>query len=79
MVEVVGSKYVEGIGKKSGKPYQAYIVHYVADGDDEGFMGKITGDAFIDKSLLNGHIPMPGDQMELSYNKNGFLTKVTFA
>lgn len=78
MVEVVGSKYVEGTSKQSGKPYKAYIVHYVEDGEDQGFMGQITGDAFIAKDMLGGRAPMPGDMLELSYNKNGFLTKVAF-
>lgn len=78
MVEVVGCKYVEGTSKTSGKPYKAYIVHYVEDGEEQGFTGMMTGDAFIAKDLCNRHIPSPGDKMELSYNKNGFLTKVEF-
>lgn len=79
MVEVVGAKYVEGKSKTSGKDYKAYIVHYVEDGAPQGFNGCITGDAFIAKELLNGRVPVPGDKMVLSYNKNGFLTVVAFA
>ena len=78
MVEVIGSKYVEGTSKKSGKPYTAYIVYYTQDGADQGVNGKICGDAFVDKRLLNGQIPMPGDQIDLLYDKNGFLNKVIF-
>ena len=77
MVEVVRSKLVEGTSKKSGKPYKAYVVYYTED--DDSVFGVITGDAFIDVSLLNGRVPMPGDKMELNYNKNGFLSKVAFA
>lgn len=76
MVEIVGSKFVEGVGKKSGKPYKAYVVYYTEE--DESVMGLITGDAFIDTSLLNGRVPMPGDKLELVYNKSGFLSRVNF-
>ena len=47
MVEVVGSKYMEGVSKKSGKPYKAYLVYYTQDGACDGVDGMITGDAFI--------------------------------
>ena len=78
MVEVCGVKYVEGTGKKSGKPYQAYIVHYTQEGSSQGFQGFITGDAFIDGSLLDGKVPHVGDKINLFYNRNGFLQAVEF-
>lgn len=76
MVEVCGVKYVEGTSKTSGKPYQAYIVHYTEEGASHGFQGFVTGDAFIATSLLNGYIPKVGDRLTLLYNKSGFLQSV---
>lgn len=78
MVEVIGSKYIEGISKKTGKPYSAYIVYYTQDGSHQGVNGKICGDAFVDKRLLDGQAPLPGDQIDLLYDKDGFLNKVLF-
>lgn len=78
MVEVCGVKYVEGTGKKSGKPYKAYIVHFTEDGKRQGFKGYITGDAFIDVSLLDGQTIEVGDKLRLFYDKSGFLQAVEF-
>lgn len=78
MVEVCGVKYKEGVGKQSGKPYKAFIVHFTEDGRSQGFDGYVTGDAFIDISLLNGRVIKVGDRLELLYNKDGFLKSVNF-
>lgn len=78
MVEVCGVKYVEGTSKKSGKSYAAYIVHYTQEGASQGFQGYITGDAFIEVSLLGGKTPHVGDKMNLFYTRNGFLQAVEF-
>ena len=78
MVEICGVKYMEGTSKKSGKPYQAYSVHYTEDGKPYGYQGYTTGDAFITLEILEGRIPQVGDRMNLFYNKNGFLQSVEF-
>lgn len=78
MVEVCGVKYSEGIGKKSGKPYKAFIIHFTEDGKAQGFDGFVTGDAFIDVSLLDGKVIKVGDKLNLFYNKDGFLKEVDF-
>ena len=78
MVEICGVKFMEGTSKKSGKPYKAYLIHYTEDGAGQGFDGFVTGDAFIDVSLLNGRKPSVGDRVELFYNKQGFLLHVQF-
>lgn len=78
MVEVVGTKYIEGVGKKSGKPYKAYIVHYVEPGEAQGFSGVVTGNVFINVDHLDGHNIFPGDKLELFYNQSGYLQKVVF-
>lgn len=78
MVEVCGVKYVEGTGKKSGKPYRAYMVCYTEDGRQQGYDGYITGDAFVSVDLLDGRDIKVGDKLNLFYNKNGFLQSVEF-
>lgn len=77
MVEICGVKFMEGVGKKSGKPYQAYSIHYTEDGENYGYDGFVTGDAFIYLDMLTRK-PKVGDKMELFYNKHGFLQRVEF-
>ncbi len=78
MVEVCGVKYMEGVGKQSGKPYKAYVVYYTEDGAAQGVDGFVAGDAFVNASLLKGRPVVVGDKLKFSYNKNGFLTSVEF-
>ncbi len=78
MVEVCGVKYKEGIGKKSGKPYKAYMICYTEDGKRQGYDGYVTGDAFVSTDLLSGRSIMVGDKLNLIYDKSGFLQEVEF-
>lgn len=78
MVEICGVKYLEGISKKSGKPYTAYSVHFTESGENSGYEGFITGNAFIPLQVLNGRKPAVGDKVDILYDKNGFLQRVEF-
>lgn len=79
MKEVCGVKFVSGSSKKTGKPYEAYLIHYTEEGASQGFQGFVTGDAFIATSLLDGYVPKVKDKVELFYNKSGFLEGVKFS
>ena len=76
MVEVVGTKRMEGTSKKSGKPYSGYMVWYLEQQD--GVTGQAADSAFISDTMLGGIIPNVGQLLELRYNKNGYLTEVKF-
>lgn len=78
MVEVCGVKYKEGTGKKSGKPYKAYMICYTEDGERLGYDGYVTGDAFVSTDLLSGRSIKVGDKLNLFYDKSGFLQAVEF-
>lgn len=78
MVEICGTKYVEGKSKRTGKFFQAYVVYFTEDGAPHGVNGFVTGDAFIALDLLQGVVPRVGDKVELLYNKYGFLSSVRF-
>lgn len=78
MVEICGVKFVEGVSQKSGKPYKAYVIHYTEAGASFGYDGFITGDEFVDVSLLKGRKPSVGDRLEITYNKKGYLKSVEF-
>lgn len=78
MVEVCGVKYMKGTSK-SGKPYEAYSIHYTEDGASQGYDGYVTGDAFISIELLGGMPIRVGDKVEISYRKNSsFVSSVKF-
>lgn len=78
MVEICGVQYKKGVGKKSGKPYEGYTIYFTEDGKPWGVEGYTTGDAFISLEVLQGQIPRVGDRVELFYNKNGFLQRISF-
>lgn len=75
MVEVCGMGYMEGTSKKSGKPYQGYMVHYTERVDRPGFSGFEADHCFIPSSALSQPLKI-GDKLELHYDRRGFLQKV---
>lgn len=77
-VKVCGVKYMEGTGKKSGKPYKAYSVHYTMDGSSQGYAGYVTGEAFVAVDLVPGRAPVVGDRIDLGFDQRGFLQSVEF-
>lgn len=77
-VEICGVKYMEGTGRKSGKPYKAYSIHYTMDGKAQGYAGFVTGEAFVSVELLGGRIPVVGDRVRLGYDQRGFLQTIDF-
>lgn len=74
-IEVVGVKNISGTSKKSGKPFDSYIVHYTRDGSGQGVTGRIADSMFIDKSLCAGRVPAVGDFLDVSRD-NGFVEDV---
>lgn len=78
MVEVCGVKYMEGVGKKSGKPYKGFQIYYTKPGERQGVTGFIAGDAFISCELLGGRVITVGDKLQLVRTENGYLEDVIF-
>lgn len=79
MVEVCGVKFMKGIGKNTGKPYEAFSIHFTEDGRSQGYDGYVTGDAFVTVDLLDGRNIHVGDKLEISYRKNSsYVSSVKF-
>lgn len=74
--EVVGYRRATGTSKKSGKPYSGYFVHLQYA--DPQITGKATENTFISDEVIVGRSLALGDQLELLYNKSGYLVQVDF-
>ena len=72
---VMFANRVDGVSKKTNKPYSAVVTHVVfVDGDN-----KEVESVWIDPSLIpNGQFPGYGDVLNLTYDRRGFLSKVEF-
>lgn len=76
IVNVVGVKKVEGTSKKTGKPFDAYIIAYNREAKILGYNGMSAGEIFCDVSLLAGHVPIPGDTLMVDRNSSGFVESI---
>ncbi len=71
---VMGSVYKEGVSKKNGKPYKAFITHVVYE--DNG--GKKVKEAFINPEFVGGVAPLEGDVMDLDFGFGGSLNSAKY-
>ena len=72
---VMSANRVDGVSKKTNKPYSAVVTHVVfIDGDK-----KEVEAVWIEPSLFpNGEFPRYGDVLEITYDRRGFISNVRF-
>lgn len=77
-VNVVGIEEKKGVGKKSGKEFDAYILYI--EHLKNGVTGLCATDAFVDKPLLSELVKSVGDfkqlvgkNLDLDYDGRGYL------
>lgn len=68
---VMSSRVAKGTSKKTGKDFNAVIVHVVFEGEE-----RECEAVWIDPELLKGYVPEYGDVIEINYNRQGFVTSV---
>lgn len=81
---IVGIRAVEGTSKKTGKPFDSYIVHTTVENSNEVDAGIAVKDIFIDKGLLKDAVrdlgsykQLVGLDMDIDRNEYGFVSSVT--
>lgn len=83
MAKLVGYRHVQGTSKKTGKPFDAYVVSYVGQDTDKGAVGFRADQQFVDRGMfeaaLNGRAAekVLNAECEFIYNKTGFLDRFT--
>ena len=72
---VMSANRVDGVSKKTNKPYSAVVTHVVfVDGEN-----KEVEAVWIDPSMLpNGEFPHYGQVISLTYDRRGYLSKVEY-
>ena len=78
MGKIVGFRHMSGTSKK-GKPYSAYMIYFT-----EAFpprfenvaQGVTCDSAFVADSLLGGQVVSLGADIDLSYDKDGYIREV---
>ena len=71
-VTVVGSMYKEGVSKKTNKPYAAFFTSVTYQ--QPGYAGVKAEEFFLTKQVLEGVVPQPGEQYDLEFDRNGFVS-----
>ena len=73
-VEVVGKRYVKGVGK-SGRPYEGFLTSIAYDGG-RGYEGLKCEERFFSTDILQGVVPEVGDILDISVNFGGYIESV---
>lgn len=68
---VMSSRVAKGTSKRTGKDFNAIIIHVVFCGEE-----KECEAVWIDPELLKGYVPEYGDVIEINYNRQGFVVSV---
>ena len=68
---VMSSRIAKGTSKRSGKEFNAIVVHVVFLGDQ-----KECEAVWIDPDMLRGYMPDYGDVIDINYNRQGFVVSV---
>ena len=79
--EILGVKALEGTSKKTGRPFDAYLLHCARENpNDTGLIGEEVKQLFIDKRFLLEDVKrlgsfgaMVGSCVAVSYDSNGFV------
>lgn len=75
--EICGLKFYKGVGKKSGKPYEAYDIYFTEDGRPRGVEGFVAGKAYVFSNLME-RSPSIGDKIDIYYDEGGYIVGVNF-
>lgn len=78
MGKIVGFRGMSGTSKK-GNPYSGYMVYFTQPFPPHQALraqGDSCDSAFVPDSLLGGQVISVGADIELSYDKQGFLREV---
>lgn len=79
--EILGIKPLEGTSKKTGKPFDAYLLHCSrANPNDTALQGYEVKQLFVDKRFLLEDVKqlgsfsaLIGSNVSVSYDENGFI------
>lgn len=82
--QIIGIKAFEGTSKKTGRSYDAYVLHTVVQNSgDEDLKGHEVKQQFIDKKFLlddvkrlGGYSALVGQVVDIMYNDRGFVESV---
>lgn len=74
-MKVIGVREMSGVSKKSGRPYSGVMVWYTEP--QSGVTGLSSDSAFLSDEVLGGLVVAVGDEVDIRYNRNGFVTGVT--
>lgn len=69
---VIGVKRMEGTSKRTGKPYAGYLFHVAYESRDKSLIGLETSQEFVPDGNYTS-VPKPGDKVNISYGKGGFV------
>lgn len=82
--QIIGVKCLEGTSRKTGKNFDAYVLHTVVQNSgDEDLKGHEVKQQFVDKKFLlddvkrlGGYSALVGQVVDIMYNDRGFVESV---
>lgn len=82
MAKVCGFQSMVGTSRKTGNPYSGYLIFYTEPlrARPNAYGAGVAADSvFVSETLLNGVLPEVGQEIELHYDKRGYLVDVILA
>lgn len=82
--QIIGVKAMEGTSKKTGRPFDSYVLHMVVQNSgDQDLKGHEVKQQFVDKKFLlddvqrlGGYSALVNQVVDIMYNDRGFVESV---
>lgn len=74
-MDLVGYKHLKGKSKKTGEPYDLYMLCTTEISRDEKFQGVETEKSFVSSDRINCELKV-GMDIDILYDKNGYVKDV---
>lgn len=79
--KLIGYKHISGKSKKTGEPYDGYVLHVTIKSTDHGFIGEECLSPYADRPLVETAAGFPyqiGDPLDIRFDARGRVTGVTY-
>lgn len=79
--KLIGYKHIAGTSKKTGNPYDGYVLHVTIKSTDPGFVGEECLSPYVDREMVEtaiGFAYQIGDPLDIRFDSRGHVTGVAY-
>lgn len=75
MIQLIGYRRMQGTSKRTGKPYNGYMLYCEEDHVPQDVCGNICFEKYADVNILSNE-PYVGAEVRFHFDFRGYLTQV---